>query len=159
MKLNLFCLYFQRNSPKQELTGMNKTLLDNSINIYIDVQTLLERLPSFQNLAESRIPIENKDILRHSLKPSETTLQGTKVKVRECIVHELYDNFNVQLKQVSDIPRLYRKTNRSVPTKPCAYIDTITKALKDFNEDVIKRLDNAFLIELYEALFNVMTVS
>lgn len=141
------------------MTGVNKTLLDNSINIHIDVETLLQRLPSFLSLAESRIPVDNKDILRHSLKSSESALQGTKVQIRECIVHELYDNFNVHLKQVSDIPRLYRKTNRSVPTKPCAYIETISKALQEFNENAIRRLDNAFLIELYESLFNVMTIS
>lgn len=141
------------------MTGVNKTLLDNSINIHIDVETLLQRLPSFLSLAESRIPVENKDILRHSLKSSESALQGTKVQIRECIVHEMYDNFNVHLKQVSDIPRLYRKTNRSVPTKPCTYIETISKALQEFNENAIRRLDNAFLIELYESLFNVMTVS
>lgn len=134
-------------------------MLDNSIDIHIDIQTLLERLPSFLTLAELRIPVENKDILRHSLKYSESVLQGMRVKIRECIVHELYDHFNVQLKQVSDIPRLYRKTNRSVPTKPCAYIEMTTKALQEFNENAIKRLDNAFLIELYESLFNVMTAS
>lgn len=152
-------MYFQRNSPKQVLTGVNKTLLDNSIYIHLDVQTLLERLPSFLSLVESRIPVANKDTLRLSLLSSESALQGTKVKIRECIVYELYDNFNIQLKQVSDIPRLYRKTNRSVPTKPCAYIDVITKALQEFNEDAAKRLDDAFLVELYKSLFNVMTVS
>lgn len=141
------------------MTGVNNTLLDNSINIYIDIQTLLQRLPSLLSLAESRIPVENKNVLRQTLKSSEGALQGTKVRIRECIVHELYDNFNVQLKQVSDIPRLYRKTNRSIPTKPCAYIEMITKALQEFHENATKRLDNTFLVELYESLFNVMTVS
>lgn len=141
------------------MNGVNRTLLDNSITIHIDVETLLQRLPRFLSLAESRIPVANNDILRQSLLSSESALQGMKVKIRECIVHELHDNFNIQLKQVSDIPRLYRKTNRSVPTKPCAYIDAITKALQKFNDNAIKRLDDAFLVELYESLFNVMTVS
>ncbi|KAJ2942041.1 hypothetical protein O0L34_g10958 [Tuta absoluta] len=152
-----FCA--QRNSSKSELTSVNKNLIDNSINIYVDMQTLLQRLPVFLQLVETKIPIHNTEILRQSLDQSEVFLRSTKDKIRECIVSELYDHFNVQLKQVSDIPRLYRKTNRSVPTKPCVYIDVITKAIQEFNEDASRRLDNAFLYELFEALFNVMTVS
>lgn len=86
-------------------------------------------------------------------------MQGTKHKIRECIVNELYEYVNVQLKQVSDIPRLYRKTNRSVPTKPCTYIDVVSKEIHQFHEDAKKRLDNEFIHEIFEALFNVMTVS
>uniref|UniRef100_A0A1E1WAF4 Conserved oligomeric Golgi complex subunit 2 n=1 Tax=Pectinophora gossypiella TaxID=13191 RepID=A0A1E1WAF4_PECGO len=149
----------QRNSPKLELTSVNRSLIDNSINIHVDIQSLLNRLPTFMQLVEIKVPIGNKDLLRQSLRYSETMLTGTKDKIRECIVNELYDHFNMQLKQVSDIPRLYRKTNRSVPTKPCAYIDVITKAIHEFNEDASRRLDNAFLVELFQALFNIMTVS
>lgn len=35
-------------------------------------------------------------------------------------------------KQVADIPRLYRKTNRDAPTKPCNYVEQILKASKSF---------------------------
>lgn len=105
------------------------------------------------------MPIDNKSLLHQSLKSSESALQGTNDKVRECIVTELFEYFIVQLKQVSDIPRLYRKTNRSVPTKPCVYIDVVMKTLDEFNSNATKRLDNAFLVRLYEDLFNIMTVS
>lgn len=110
-------------------------------------------------LVQTRIPIDNKDLLGQSLRSSEVALQGTKQKIKECIVNELYDSCNVHLKQVSDIPRLYRKTNRSVPTKPCAYIDVVSNALKEFNQEAAIKLDNAFIIELFESLFNIMTVS
>lgn len=150
---------FQRNSPKLEPTSVNKTLIDNSINIYVDTQTLLQRLPQFMQLVEAKILIENKSILSQSLKISEQTLCTTRDKIKECVVNELYDYYNILLKQVSDIPRLYRKTNRSVPTKPCTYIDVISKSLLEFNKDASKRLDNVFLVELFEALFNTMTAS
>lgn len=141
------------------MTSVNRNLIDNSINIYGDIQSILQRSPQFLQLVETKIQIENKDILRDSLGSTEKSLQGTKDKIRDCIVNELFNYFNTQLKQVSDIPRLYRKTNRSVPTKPCTYIDMVTKTLQEFNEDASRRLDNAFLVELFEALFNVMTVS
>jgi conserved oligomeric Golgi complex subunit 2 len=141
------------------LTGLNKNQIDNSINIYVDIQNLLQRIPQFLKIVEVKIPIANNSILKNSLSLSESTLQDTKLKIRESIVGELFEHFNVQLKQVSDIPRLYRKTNRSIPTKPCTYIEVVSKALKDFNDSAMSRLDNAFLIALYEALFNIMTVS
>lgn len=125
----------------------------------MDIQTLLGRLPHLLELVQTKIPIDNKDLLGQSLRSAEGTLQGTKEKIRECIVNELYESFNVQLKQVSDIPRLYRKTNRSVPIKPCTYIDVVSNALKEFNQEASKKLDNGFIMELFESLFNVMTVS
>lgn len=154
-------LLFQQDSiRKLETTGINNTLIDNSLNIYIDTQTLLKKLPDFLAHAENKIPIEkSKPLLRESLNSSIEILQLTEIKIRNCIVNELFDYYNIQLKQVSDIPRLYRKTNRSIPTKPCAYIDVVTNSLTEFNEGAVKKIDNLFLIGLYEALFNIMTVS
>ncbi|KAJ8713846.1 hypothetical protein PYW08_007466 [Mythimna loreyi] len=155
---NAFCT--QRiPSQKFEPTNVNKNLIDSSINIYVDIQTLLRRLPQLLELAQTKIPIDNKDLLGQSLRSSEGALEGTKEKIKECIVNELFENFNVHLKQVSDIPRLYRKTNRSVPTKPCTYIDVVSNALKEFNQEASKKLDNEFTLQLFESLFNVMTVS
>ncbi|XP_030033702.2 conserved oligomeric Golgi complex subunit 2 [Manduca sexta] len=144
---------------KQETINVNKSLIDNSISIYIDIQTLLQRLPEFLHMVENKIFIDNKELLQKSMQSSERALAEVINKIRECIVTELYDSFNLQLKQVSDIPRLYRKTNRSVPTRPCAYIDVVSNSLKEFHEKAPQRLDNTFLMELYEKLFNVMTVS
>ncbi|XP_059058235.1 conserved oligomeric Golgi complex subunit 2 [Achroia grisella] len=147
------------SSQKNEPTAVNKHLIDNSISIYVDTQTLLQRLPLFLQFVENKMPSKCSGLLKSSLSSSENMLRGTNEKVRHCIVNELVEFFNVQLKQVSDIPRLYRKTNRSVPTKPCLYLEVVSKSIHEFNDDASKRLDNAFLVELYEALFNVMTAS
>lgn len=151
--------FFQRTTPpKYEPTNVNKTLIENSISIYVDVQTLIQRLPTFLELVQSKLST-NSDLLDKSLNSTEEMLRGTRKKVKECIVNELFDNYNVQLKQVSEIPRLYRKTNRSVPTKPCTYIEVVTNSLRELSEDTFKRLDNTFVDEILQALFDVMTVS
>lgn len=141
-----------------ESTGINHKLVDNSINLYNDSRTLLQKLPKFIEFVENKLHNnKSKDIIRQSLQPTEELLQGTQTKICECVVNELFEYFNTQLKQVSDIPRLYRKTNRSVPTKPCNYIEVIVKSMRDFNEDASNRVENAFLVELYSSLFNVLT--
>ncbi|XP_047994268.1 conserved oligomeric Golgi complex subunit 2 [Leguminivora glycinivorella] len=152
------CTICTQKSPKLEPTSVNRTLIDNSISIYVDTQTLLQRLPQFLQSIEHKVPCQ-KDILRNSLKITEATLQGNRHKIKESIVNEMSDYFNIQLKQVSDIPRLYRKTNRSVPTKPCTYIDVVSREVHQFNESGSQRLDNAFMQEIFAALFNVMTES
>ncbi|CAH0400351.1 unnamed protein product [Chilo suppressalis] len=152
-----FCT--QTNESQLETTSLNKVLIDGSINIFKDTQVLLQKIPQFLTIVEAKIPIKNNDLLHHSLDSSIKLLEGLKDKIRDCIVKELFNHFNIQLKQVSDIPRLYRKTNRSVPTKPCTYIEVVSKILYEFHNDATRRLDNAFLVELYEALFNTMTKS
>ncbi|XP_046971641.1 conserved oligomeric Golgi complex subunit 2 [Vanessa cardui] len=168
LSLQLLCRYAtwitsicseQPVSPKLESTGINKILIDNCISLHLDSSTLAQQLNKLLIIVESKTPNNSRELIRESLKPTEALLQGTKVKISECIVNELYEYFNVQLKQVSDIPRLYRKTNRSIPTKPCNYIDVIARSMQEFSEDATKRLDNSFLVELYNMLFNVMTIS
>lgn len=126
----------------------------------MDSSTLIQQLPKLLENIESKMQhSKSKEILRESLKPTEELLKGAKNKICESIVNELFEYFNVQLKQVSDIPRLYRKTNRSIPTKPCTYIDVITRTIMEFNENASKRLDSLFLVDIFNSLFNVMTVS
>ncbi|XP_053613629.1 conserved oligomeric Golgi complex subunit 2 [Plodia interpunctella] len=154
-----FCMQGDGLSSKIEPTSVNKILIDNSISIYADLQALLQRLPQFLLLVEAKISTKAIDLLRPSLIQSENVLKATNDKIKNCIVNEMSEYYKVQLKQVSDIPRLYRKTNRSVPSKPCGYIDVVSNSIHEFNEDASKRLDNAFLIDLYQSLFNVLTIS
>lgn len=52
--------------------------------------------------------------------------------VTERIVSEVTAASGASLRQVSDIPRLFRRTNRDVPTKPCSYVNAILAPLLDF---------------------------
>lgn len=58
-------------------------------------------------------------------------------KRNEEVIHkELFDlllfESQLPIKQVTDIPRLYRKTNRDVPTKACPYVDEMLKPIIQF---------------------------
>lgn len=54
------------------------------------------------------------------------------------IVNELLKQCIVHLKQVSDIPRLFRRTKRDIPTKSCAYIKNTLAFLINFHTDYKK---------------------
>lgn len=154
--INSYCA--QKTPYKSEPTVLNKVLLENCVHMYVDIQALRQKLPDFLRHVESKVKIPQNNILEDSLKTSECSLERAKDNVKACIVNELYENFNVQLKQVSDIPRLYRKTNKSIPTKACTYIDAVETAIKEFSTGALF-LDNKFLTDLFGDLFNIMTVS
>lgn len=54
------------------------------------------------------------------------------------IVDELLKQCVTHLKQVSDIPRLFRRTKRDVPTKPCSYVKHTLVFLLNFHADYKK---------------------
>ncbi|CAF4798280.1 unnamed protein product [Pieris macdunnoughi] len=152
--------YCTQKSRDVDVMTVNRSLITDCLNIYVDTLTLLHKLPSFIQNVESKVSNQKvKMLIKQSILTSEKLIHENKAIIKACMVKELFDYLNMQLKQVSDIPRLYRKTNRSVPTKPCTYIDLIIKTIKDFREDSERRLDNAFLVEIFESLFNTMTES
>lgn len=56
-------------------------------------------------------------------------------QITEEIVNELLKQGIVHLKQVSDIPRLFRRTKRDIPTKPCAYVKSSLIFLINFHTE------------------------
>lgn len=65
--------------------------------------------------------------------------------IKQCII---------VLKQVNDIPRLYRKTNREVPTKPSSYVNTSLDLICDFLSTDLKdnRWNKTWTLEILEEL-------
>ena len=48
------------------------------------------------------------------------------------VVREMLERSQTGIRQVTDIPRLYRKTNREMPTKPCSYVEEMVGPVKEF---------------------------
>lgn len=74
-------------------------------------------------------------IITDCLIESEKNLESTLPFVAGEIVKELMSQSSVHLKQVGDIPRLFRRTNREVPTKPCAYVSNVVEPLATFHAE------------------------
>lgn len=63
-------------------------------------------------------------------------------QITDEIVNELLKPCVTHLKQVSDIPRLFRRTKRDVPTKPCAYVKNALAFLINFHGDYKKLISD-----------------
>lgn len=53
-------------------------------------------------------------------------------QIQKNIVCQISADSIVHLKQLNDIPRLFRKTNREIPTKPCGYVTMLLKCPNEF---------------------------
>lgn len=73
-----------------------------------------------------------------SLSETSKSLANLLPLVTQEIVNELSEQCVTHLKQVSDIPRLFRRTKRDVPSKPCPYVKSAMVSLNNFYTDYNK---------------------
>ncbi|KAJ1531725.1 hypothetical protein ONE63_000391 [Megalurothrips usitatus] len=105
--------------------------------LFCDIKSLVARLPKILDFASerlqtlSRLSIEN---CKGSLQETADQLVSRFPAVTEQIVSEVAAVSGASLRQVSDIPRLFRRTNRDVPTRPCSYVNTMLAPLLDFSK-------------------------
>lgn len=70
------------------------------------------------------------------------------------VVRELFDRSQVGIRQVTDIPRLYRKTNREMPTKACAYVEEMAGPVSDFKRKYDTVMDHQQMTEMITAVLS-----
>lgn len=59
------------------------------------------------------------------LQESKENLQAVLKKVEQNVIEIVSEKSLPVIRQVSDVPRLYRRTNRDAPTQPCSYVATL----------------------------------
>lgn len=104
-----------------------------------DAQHLLEMLPEFVNTTViprfKGLPEEILNSLKECVGECCTTIESKLRQFSDYVVADVTNQCALHLKQVSDIPRLYRRTNREVPSKPSTYISAALKPLAMFLEE------------------------
>ncbi|XP_022332171.2 conserved oligomeric Golgi complex subunit 2-like [Crassostrea virginica] len=75
------------------------------------------------------------------------------------LVEEITTQCSVHLKQVNDIPRLYRRTNKEVPSKQSGYVTSLMKPIKMFTEEHSDILDENLKHQMFQRVFESLTES
>ncbi|EZA51235.1 Conserved oligomeric Golgi complex subunit [Ooceraea biroi] len=120
---------------------VHSTRLNFLVYLYVDVEKLVNALPSFLQIVQSKITNKNVTIsklLEDSLGETSRNLTNLLPSITKEILNELSEQCVIHLKQVSDIPRLFRRTKRDVPTKPCPYVKSAVVPLINFLADYSK---------------------
>lgn len=128
------------------------------ISLISDAGNLLQMLPGF--LVKSVIPRfsglneETINTLKVCLNECISAIERRLPQFREYVVIDVTGHCAVHLKQVNDIPRLYRRTNREVPSKPSQYITAALKPLSMFIEEHSDVLGDQQKVEICAQVFS-----
>lgn len=79
-------------------------------------------------------------------------------KIENRIVQEILNKSASNIKQVNDIPRLYRKTNREIPSKPCAYVDQMLDPSRQFKQQYANNIDAETSHGICRQLFSSLNI-
>lgn len=135
----------------------NLDRMDFLVLVYLDVTTLKSKIPTILETIIDKMPIQlnsQLSIVQKSFEDSQNEFDKCLNDVKKCWCNEIIAQTTGWSKQVADIPRLYRKTNRDAPTKPCNYVEQILKPAKLFWRKNSKQISHGTLNECLITAFS-----
>lgn len=116
--------------------------------LYVDIRKFCDNLPSLQEKIINFIPNDrraNETNILEALDKSFTDLQQIFCEHQRTIQSSLVNILITEsgldnIRQVNDLPRLYRKTNREVPSRSSTYVEQMLRPMKIFAEQSTAQL-------------------
>lgn len=159
--LSRITLWIDDGLAQTAWTNNDLKKIDFLVYLFMDIVRLMDKIPDILNVAIEASPVNVKThlvLLEKCLNESKEMFAQKIVTVRQRIIAEIVVNSLISIKLISDIPRLYRKTNREIPSKPCAYVDQILEPIKSFSNNYSKIIDaqtvNGILVGIIDKLNN-----
>jgi len=129
----------KKSTSDQHLSELDKPApvlsisIDDLVLIYCDIQHLVSSIPKLITSGMGNaLPDLSVETYATAIATGVSVLKDVLPKLSEAISSCILESPSKLVKSVGDIPRMYRRTNREVPSKPCSYVITITEDLKDF---------------------------
>lgn len=124
-----------------------------AISIIMDIEQLIKDYEKlFNRVICSKI---DKLYIESAFSDSVKLMKKTALQLEKSIVESLIKKICPHIASVTDIPRLYLKTNRDIPTTPSPYITAIRNLLSDF----LNATDSFATKELQKSIINLVTAS
>uniref|UniRef100_A0A2M4ADW0 Conserved oligomeric Golgi complex subunit 2 n=1 Tax=Anopheles triannulatus TaxID=58253 RepID=A0A2M4ADW0_9DIPT len=130
------------------------------VALYSDLGNIVLKIPSIVNLAAdkaSSLAVPRTD-LEAALGECGTLFHTKQTHVQRSIVQELIASSLVPLKQASDIPRLYRKTNRELPSRCCPYVEQVLAPTDTFRRSYASMIVGDAMREFLCGVYSHVTV-
>ncbi|EDW80906.1 uncharacterized protein Dwil_GK11309 [Drosophila willistoni] len=141
------------------------------IALHSDIRKLDGYLPELQQLIIQSVPSEKrtkvfKDVLAKTLLTLADALGAHLATIQDTLVQLLINECGSEnVRQVNDLPRLYRKTNREVPTRCSGYVEQMLRPLKTFAKQhetqlgtlVVEHILAEVASNITKAYFNVVS--
>jgi conserved oligomeric Golgi complex subunit 2 len=127
--------------------------------LYLDVVRLVGRLPLIFQVVVEKIPAYANGQLpaiEKCLDDSRDQFAERLGRLEASIIDDVVVGCGAPIRQVNDIPRLFRKTNREVPSKCCGYVEQILAPVRRFHSDhrsaIGPERSDAFLKSIFSRL-------
>ncbi|KAL8600040.1 hypothetical protein ACOMHN_039273 [Nucella lapillus] len=123
-----------------------------------DASSLQEKIPQvYEALIRPKVlasGLQNDDALKECIQENVSALHERLPKFRCMVTDEVVVQCSAFLRQVSDIPRLYRRTNREAPSKPSGYLTGMVRPLRLFSDEHAAGLGSTQLTEIMLIVFS-----
>ncbi|KAG4065092.1 hypothetical protein HA402_007489 [Bradysia odoriphaga] len=148
----------------------------NRIEFYVSIHSDIDRMTNcLVEQAKTIIPLAPTEVAEHATTLRQNFLDSSKLlnerrdKIASRIVQEIAGRSVGNIKQVNDIPRLYRKTNRDIPSKPCGYVDQMLDPSRQFKQQysgdvgeetcrqICRNLFSTLNVQYYSSVVDVLT--
>ncbi|XP_060782326.1 conserved oligomeric Golgi complex subunit 2 [Neoarius graeffei] len=129
-----------RTSQDADSESGGPTVLSTKQLVFIaaDVDQLQEQIPDISNMVKERlleIGFQNLALVSDALDDSKAALAGCVPTLNSRMTQNLTERSFRFLKNASEVPRLYRRTNKEVPTRASAYMDNALQPLHQLLTD------------------------
>jgi len=151
-KLDVGKRSMKKSMSDQQLSDLDKPepvlsirLLD-IVSIFSDMETLIDFAPVILTSCMDAVLPEHGGLdLSQAVAAGVAVLEAALPHLSEAISAHIVAGPAKMVKSVGDIPRMYRRTNRELPSKPCVYIVNIVQDLKSFLNSLKERCSSAVL--------------
>ncbi|XP_055640039.1 conserved oligomeric Golgi complex subunit 2 [Toxorhynchites rutilus septentrionalis] len=129
--------------------------------LFSDVTNLSKKIPNIITLIIQKAPpvlALTAQKLDELFFDNRSALSAKLNRLQTLIVQELVQISIPHIKQVSDIPRLYRKTNREVPSKCCPYMEQLIQPSRNFQERYSAMVGDEQLKEFLGNVYRSLTL-
>lgn len=111
---------------------LRKSRIQFLICLYLDTTRLETEASDILTTASGKLPKSSQEKIAKCLNESSEGLSSTTNAITDSVVKHLVRQSVIHLSQVKDIPRLFRRTNRETPTKPCEYVQLLVQPVINF---------------------------
>lgn len=154
---NRLCVWIDDAIKNDEPTNKMLNRIDFLITIYLDAQKTIGQSVELTKLICDKIPIHllnEKSTIEKCLNETTRALESRLKRIESQWNREMLKQTSGWTKQVADIPRLYRKTNRDAPSKPCNYVEQILAPAKEFNRNYSTKIDSKRIQQCLTSVFS-----
>ncbi|KAM9613118.1 conserved oligomeric Golgi complex subunit 2 isoform 2-T2 [Trichechus inunguis] len=130
------------------------------VYVVADLDKLQEQLPELLETIKPKLEMigfKNFSSISAALEDSQLSLSACMPSLSKKIIQDLSDSCFSYLKSALEVPRLYRRTNKEVPTKASSYVDSALKPFYQLQSEHKDKLKPAIIQQWLEGALSEST--